>query len=566
MSNAPADAPTRPDASHLDLDAGGELKGDWLALEGDPLDGGLGADLVVGDGAARGCGGTGGNGDGHGHGTRVSVGADRDGGDGGAVGGKAVGQRGLTIVEGLTVEEVLGDVVVLEGDDGPVGEAGHLLGDGLGPGHEEGHLGRLGADGHGGPVRRPHICLVEHVGVGLQAEEVAGVVCLCECQQVSEVALAGGRVDPLLGGALGGVAVIVDSRGVPGDDSQASVAVALNSRGKRVVLALGVPEDRAGVVADNAGEARVHPSLDNVAVVHSGNCGRNEALGREGGGLGDAELLHPGLVELDLALGVVVRGVVELHVRESVRHVHEGVELGGRAEPLGEGVALGAGEGPRVGSELGGPAVGAGTEGLLVLERGGGGIVVLDGVVGNAGGVVDGGCVLDVPVAVVAELDLEAGAGGQPFVEVSHPCDVGVQVGRGDLVRGPSGVVHVGLELDIVDLGAHVRLALAQEDAAGHPVDVGVLEVVGGGRPRGRPAGKPDKLLAAAGELVHDGSNRVGRVAAAGAELGNLRRGRGVGDDGRVVPQTLAGDAGVAGKVSDVYFISVSTEQQALTS
>lgn len=145
--------------------------------------------------------------------------------------------------------------------------------------------------------------------------------------------------------------------------------------------------------------------------MHSGDSRRDKALGRKGGGIGDADLLHPGLVELNLLLGVAVRGVVKLHVRESVRHVHESVELGGRAEPLGEGVALGAVERPGVSSELGGPVVLAGTEGLLVLERGGGTNVADDAVVGNAGGVILGGGDVDVSVAIVAELDLEVGAG-----------------------------------------------------------------------------------------------------------------------------------------------------------
>lgn len=139
-----------------------------------------------------------------------------------------------------------------------------------------------------------------------------------------------------------------------------------------------------------------------------------------------------------------------------------------------------------------------------------------------------------------------------------------IEVGRRDLVGGTVGVVHVGLHLDIVDLGTQVRLTLAQEDATGHPVNVGVLEVVGCGRPGGCPARKPDKLLTAVGEFVYDSSNRVGSVCAAGAELGNLRRGRGVRDDGRVVPQTLAGDTGVATKLLD-RIRAEEAEKQALT-
>jgi hypothetical protein len=54
---------------------------------------------------------------------------------------------------------------------------------------------------------------VEHVGVGVESQEVAGVGEPGIIKKSVEVASAGRGIVPLLPGALGGVAVVVDGGG-----------------------------------------------------------------------------------------------------------------------------------------------------------------------------------------------------------------------------------------------------------------------------------------------------------------------------------------------------------------
>lgn len=58
--------------------------------------------------------------------------------------------------------------------------------------------------------------------------------------------------------------------------------------------------------------------------------------------------------------------------------------------------------------------------------------------------------------------------------------------------------------MHIIDLCAQVDLALSDEQTTGHPVDVRVLQVVGGQRPVGSPADEEDHLLTAT-NLVDNG-------------------------------------------------------------
>jgi hypothetical protein len=59
---------------------------------------------------------------------------------------------------------------------------------------------------------------VEHVGVGLEGEEVAGVIALCESEEIGKVAVTLRDIDPFLRCALGSIAVVVDGCGVPRND------------------------------------------------------------------------------------------------------------------------------------------------------------------------------------------------------------------------------------------------------------------------------------------------------------------------------------------------------------
>jgi hypothetical protein len=106
-------------------------------------------------------------------------------------------------------------------------------------------------------------------------------------------------------------------------------------------------------------------------------------------------------------------------------------------------------------------------------------------------------------------------------------------------------VVHVGVEVNVIDLGVEVRLAGTEEETAGHPVDVGVLEEVGSRAPLGGPRAEPNHLFAT-GEVVDNGSGGVGVEDAAGSVLGYLPRGGRVDDLGRVVEHVLGAHGGIS--------------------
>jgi len=181
----------------------------------------------------------------------------------------------------------------------------------------------------------------------------------------------------------------------------------------------------------------------------------------------------------------------------------------------------------------------------LVLLRGGGRVVVVDGVVGVADGVVGLGGVDDVSVSVVSELNEVVGARGHAAVDVLHPGGVGSEVRRPQAEALALGVVHVGVEVNVIDLGAEVCLAGTEEETTSHPVDVGVLEEVGGRAPFGGPRAEPNHLLTTS-EVVDDGSGGVGVEDTAGSVLGHLPSGSGVDDLGRVVVHVLGAHGGIS--------------------
>jgi hypothetical protein len=161
----------------------------------------------------------------------------------------------------------------------------------------------------------------------------------------------------------------------------------------------------------------------------------------------------------------------------------------------------------------------------------------------------------------VSHLKPIVGSSRETGVEAGLPGDMTLQIISADLELLTSGKVQAGGELDIVDLGAQVNLALAEEDTAGDPVDVSVLEEVGGLGPVGSPADEPDKLLATL-EGVDDTGDSVLSIITTRAKLGDLL-GVGVGDGGRVMPDALGREASVA-EESSVEFMALNQVEKNL--
>lgn len=116
------------------------------------------------------------------------------------------------------------------------------------------------------------------------------------------------------------------------------------------------------------------------------------------------------------------------------------------------------------------------------------------------------------------------------------PGDDTVEIAGANLERLVGRVVHVGVELQIVDLGAEVELALADKETAGHPVNVRVLEEARGQRPLRRPRGEPDHFLTAV-NAVDDGSNGALVDGPSRLKHGESSGGVGVGDGAGVMVQ-----------------------------
>ena len=93
--------------------------------------------------------------------------------------------------------------------------------------------------------------------------------------------------------------------------------------------------------------------------------------------------------------------------------------------------------------------------------------------------------------------------------------------------------------MHIVDLSCQVGLTFSNEETARHPVDVGMLEEVGRGRPLDGPADEPDHLLTVA-IVIDDSSSRSSGKVPGGCKLSKFSGNFAICDGHRIVPETLA--------------------------
>lgn len=159
-------------------------------------------------------------------------------------------------------------------------------------------------------------------------------------KQAVEMAFAGGSLDPLLGCAIGKVAVVVDCRGPTRDNVQASIAVERDIADEWPILIDWVCQDRTRVVSNHSRDAIVDSGLNSIAVVETSDTRGDQTSGRESLGVPAAGLFQPRNVEGEFAVGVRVSCIVQVFVRKRVRDVGKGIQIRRVSEPVGERIQL----------------------------------------------------------------------------------------------------------------------------------------------------------------------------------------------------------------------------------
>lgn len=87
-------------------------------------------------------------------------------------------------------------------------------------------------------------------------------------------------------------------------DDQSSVSVSLYGGNVWPVLVDSVLENWSGVVTNNVEDTIVHPSLDHITVVKTGDGWWNKTVWRKVKRGVDRSLVHPGSIEYNLLVGI----------------------------------------------------------------------------------------------------------------------------------------------------------------------------------------------------------------------------------------------------------------------
>ncbi|KAI6760296.1 hypothetical protein HG530_009156 [Fusarium avenaceum] len=441
---------------------------------------------------------------------------------------------------------------MLDRCDGPVGQTHQLLGHSLNPSGDQRHLGCVVTDSSFGHISNSHVGLVKHVWVGMKTKQVARIIDSGLGNQVIEIALSARGINPLLGSAFCSITIVVDSSGISGNNDKTIVTVLFNCADQRPESVLLVYQDRSSVVANNKSDLVVQPCLNNIAVVKTCDSRGHQTVGRIAGSLINTHLLHPRAIEVNLATGILVGGIVQLQMCESVRKVGEVVEVVFVQEPRSKVVQLGTRLRPRVVSvnELVRPFVGACTEGLHKFQWRVGRRCIINRCVwvANTTRVRFGNGFDNIAVTVVGKLQPKVGTLRETGVDTVLPVNVSFEIRSSDLelLLARHGVVETSGQLNVINLSIEVDLALANEDTASHPVNMSVLKESSSLGPVMSPTEEPNELLAAIGESVDDTGNGIRGVATARAKFGNLFGDSRVGDGGRVMVDALGREAGIS--------------------
>lgn len=251
---------------------------------------------------------------------------------------------------------------MFEGDDGPVYDADHFLGDGFDPHLKEGELRGDAVDGDFVDVSLAQVGLVEHEWVVVEAEEVASCGLLLEEKEVVDIATSAAGGDPFGEGAIGAVAVVEDVGGPAGGDLHTIVTVVCDCGDEWPVLVLGVEEEGAGIVTDSVFDTANDPGTEGVTVVKACDGGWDETVGTEHGGRGERGLSEPGLIPADFVKNIVESGVVLVLVGKGVGDMSKDVAVGWGCPPGLQSVFVCAGSRVRVCRWLCRPQIGTGAK------------------------------------------------------------------------------------------------------------------------------------------------------------------------------------------------------------
>lgn len=249
----------------------------WRAGHGGPHDQGLSADLIGRGGACR--AGSAWERDGHRDAARIAFRLECDRLDLGTIIVVVVAKFGFALIESHAIDENARNLVLWKGDDRPVGQPVHFLSDDLDPGFNKRHLSRLRSNRNLGLIVFLQVGLVEHVRIVMKTQEISSVCHLCVLEECVEISIATRSLDPLPGGAFGGVAIVINGRSPSRNDDEAIVAIILDVADARPKLADRVAQWGSSVVANDRRDAILHPSPDDVAIVKPGNGRRDDTVG-----------------------------------------------------------------------------------------------------------------------------------------------------------------------------------------------------------------------------------------------------------------------------------------------
>lgn len=249
------------------------------------------------------------------------------------------------------------------------------------------------------------------------------------------------------------------------------------------------------------------------------------------------------MVESDFLVDIRVGGVVLLFVGEGVRDGAEAVEVAGSCPPDQQRVQLSTCCGPVITCGGARPQISTGTQRLLKLERSIRRIIVLDtAAIASSPSSVSTGCTFDVAVSIVTHFRKVSAASIHLGVDGWDPVTDVVHVLGADTEGSAIGIVDIGFQKHIIDLGVEIDTAVSGIEPTGDPGNPGVLQIIRGRAPSRIERDKESHLLTTV-KVIDDSCGGITSGDRVGSKGSYLLRSRGVADGSWVMPQSFCADA-----------------------